>query len=318
MVSGERETWRRVQRICSLVPSATEIVCALGLAEQLVGVSHECDYPPCVQDKAVLTWGTIDVAAASGAIDAQVSGTVGRGESLYGLDAELLARLAPDLILTQALCAVCAVSVEDVRHIAGTVPSRPQVLSLDPHDVAGILASIQQVASTCGVAGRGAALVAHLEERMAAVATRVGGAESYPTVLCLEWLDPPYCAGHWIPEMVALAGGRDVLGRPGARSARLAWSDLLAVDPDVIVVMCCGFSVERTLGEIGTVSGQAPWARLRAVREGQVYVVDGAAYFSRPGPRVAAGVELMAACLHPALAHHQFSRHDVCLLPRVV
>ncbi|GAC1427847.1 MAG: cobalamin-binding protein [Chloroflexota bacterium] len=296
-------------RLCSLVPSATEIVCALGLQDHLVGVSHECDFPAAARQKAILTRGIVDITQRSSAIDAGVRAGLETGGSLYALDVPLLERLRPDIILTQALCHVCAVGVDDVRRIAATLPSRPRVLSLDPHSLSGIMANVGEVAAACGVAERGEAVIAALRGRIDGVSARVAAARRRPRVVCLEWIDPPYCAGHWVPEMVALAGGAEWVGRCGGLSTRITWEDVAAADPDVVVVMCCGFSVERTIAEMATLRTVPLWASLRAVRDGQVYVTDGAAYFSRHGRVPCRGHRGAGSVLAPhALAPTLWSR----------
>jgi iron complex transport system substrate-binding protein len=283
-------------RIAALLPGATEIVYLLGLGDQLVGVSHECDYPPAARDKPVVTQSPFDPhRLASAEIDRLVTETVATGRELYHLDPEALARVQPDLILTQGLCDVCAVSVKTV---SATLPEGPRLLSLDAGTLDEMLADVARVAEAAGVPERGAAVVAGLRARLDAVAAAARGLPRR-RVVCLEWLDPPYSAGHWVPEMVALAGGEELLAAPGERSRRVAWDEVVVAAPEVLLLMPCGFGVERSLAELGLLARLSGWDDLPAVRAGEVWAVDGSAYFSRPGPRLVDGVELVASLLHP-------------------
>lgn len=285
-------------RICSLLPSATEIVYALGLESQLVAVTHECDYPPAAKRLPAVTRTNIDPALASREIDAAVSSTLGTAGSLYELDFDRLARLAPDLILTQRLCDVCAVSADRVERSVAELPSRPEVLNLEPHSLADILESIREVARVCGVEAAGEQVVAGLERRIRAVAERTRGLER-PKVLCLEWVDPPYCGGHWMPELVELAGGRDELGQRCRPSRRIEWERVLDYAPEVIVLACCGFHLERCAEETKILAGYPGAADLPAFRSGRVYPTDGSSYFSRPGPRIVDSLEILSELIHP-------------------
>lgn len=286
-------------RICSLLPSATEIVFALGLGDRLVGVTHECDHPPEARRLPVVTRSLVDTAGqASREIHAHVVRALHAGSSLYALDQALLARLDPDLILTQELCSVCAVAYHQVREAVRVLPGPREVLSLEPTTLDEVLATIETVAGRAGVPERGAALVAALRARLEAVRARAADLPP-PRVATLEWLDPPFAAGHWVPEMVGLAGGVDVLGHPGRPSREVGWDAVREADPDVLVLMPCGFDLGRTLVELAR-APRPGWAELRAVGAGRVYGVDGSAYFNRPGPRLVDGVEILAEILHPA------------------
>ncbi len=290
-------------RIVSLLPSATEIVCALGLEDQLVGVTHECDYPPTVQGKPVLTssvLGNPDLTSAE--IDAAISALIGEGHSagtIYHIDAEVLREARPDLILTQQLCEVCAVSFSEVQRAVAAVGGSCEVVSLEPTGIEEILRSIEQVGALADVANRAAELVDTLRGRLAAVREVVGEPKQQSRVWCAEWLDPPFGAGHWVPEQVAIAGGEEIFGRAGRRSERMGWEQLFALAPEVIVLLPCGYDLAATLREMVRTPPPSGWDKLQAVRQGRVYAVDGSAYFSRPGPRVVDGVEILAHLLHP-------------------
>jgi iron complex transport system substrate-binding protein len=279
-------------RIASLVPSATELLFALGLGESVVGVTHECDFPPGAEQLPHLTRSVIPDGLPAAEIDAAVRERTGRGEALYELDEPTLRRLDVDLIVTQAVCEVCAVSVDDVRAVAERLPTRPKVISLDPATLGEVLADIPRLADTAGAQAAGARLAEEAAARIEAVEEAVEGAPR-ARVVALEWLDPVYVGGHWVPQMIELAGGGDVLGRPGERSRTADWAELDAATPDVAVVMPCGYYVEQAAAE--AVRHRERLAALRA----RVVAVDAAAYFSRPGPRLVDGIELLGHLLHP-------------------
>jgi iron complex transport system substrate-binding protein len=273
-------------RIVSLVPSATEIIAALGLADGLVGRSHECTYPAGVQSAPVVSASRVDTTTiASAEIDAAVRAALADGRPLYAVDADLLERLAPDVIVTQDLCEVCAVSSGEVRRVAST---GAETISLDPRDLREIEESIRTLARHLGVAGRGEELAQTMRHRLDGVHQAVRGLPR-PRVFVAEWLDPPFAAGHWVPEMVELAGGEEVLGRTRERSFETTWEAVAAAAPQLLVLAPCGFDVERTVADAGSVP--AIGAR--------VVAVDGDAAYSRPGPRVAEGVAQLASLLHP-------------------
>lgn len=287
-------------RIVSLLPSATEIVCALGLEDSLVGVTHACDYPPSARTRPKVTTSTVNSALLeSRAIDDLVRERQQRHEPLYVLDVDLLAALAPDLILTQGLCEVCAVSHGVVQQALPALPAQPQVLSFSPLHLADVLSNIKTIGDFTSRQESARALITELRTRLDRVALATGAAEQLPRVACLEWLDPPYAAGHWVPEMVGLAGGLDVLGVAGAPSRRLEWHEVTAAAPEVVVLMPCGFDLDRTVAEAKRTPWPSAWRQLAAVRTGRVWAVNGSAYFNRPGPRLFTGVEILAALLQP-------------------
>jgi iron complex transport system substrate-binding protein len=274
-------------RICSLLPSATEIVAELGLVESLVGVSEECDWPPEVRDVPVVTASRVDTTRLTGLeIDTAVREAVGDGRPLYAIDRALLEALRPDLILTQNLCAVCAVSANNVSELCAT---EAEVVALDAHTLAEIEGRILSLADLLGVPARARAVVAEMEAKIAAVRARVAGAPTR-SVFVAEWLDPPYAAGHWIPEMVAIAGGRDVLGRAGAPSYPTSWETVREARPELVVIAPCGFDHERAAR-----AAALPPLACRAV------AVDSNAYYARPAPRLADGIAQLAFLIHPGL-----------------
>jgi iron complex transport system substrate-binding protein len=285
-------------RIVSLVPNGTEILFALGAGDEVVGVSHECDYPAEARRRPVLTGSALPPGLGAAEVDRAVSAQVGSGESLYTLDQERIAALAPDLVVTQQLCPVCAVSTAQVDGAVAPLPRCPEVLSLDPITLAGVLADVRRVGEAVGRRTAAAELVAALERRLAAVRERVA-ALPRPRVLALEWLDPPFAGGHWVPEMIAAAGGRDAAAAPGAHSARLTWEEVARLDPDVVVAMPCGYDAAGAAAQVAAVAGRPEWQRLRAVRAGRVHPVDANGCFSRPGPRLIDGIERLAEIFHP-------------------
>lgn len=282
-------------RIASLVPSATELAFALGLGSDVVAVTHECDFPDQVQGLPRLTSSVIPPGLDPAEIDAAVRGRVESGQSLYALDAEVLAELDPELIVTQQICAVCAVSSDDVRAIAAELPSKPVVLSLDPSRLGDVLADAVVLAEAAGRPELGERLASELHARIDFVRTATSEAKR-PRVAAIEWLDPPYCAGHWLPEMIEAAGGVDVLADPGMRSRTLSWAEIRSAKPDVAVVMPCGLHTEESVAE-----AKRHHADLEALDAERIFAVDAAASFSRPGPRLADGVELLGHLLHPDL-----------------
>lgn len=288
-------------RIVSLLPSATEIVCSLGLEDQLVGVTHECDFPPSVQQLPKVTRTLIPADASSREIDGLVRQRLETNRALYELDLTSLEQVRPDLIVTQALCDVCAVAEDEVRAAACILPSRPRVINLEPNTLQQVFESIRQVAQAAGVEEKAEELVAALASRVTAVAARSAAIRERPRVAFLEWLDPPFSCGHWNPELVRLAGGIEGLGREGCPSRTLSWEEVLAWQPEVVFIACCGFGLARTLEDWPLVSAVPGWENLAAVSQGRVYVTDGSHYFSRPGPRLVDSLEILAHALHPDL-----------------
>ena len=284
-------------RIVSLVPNGTEILFALGAGDQVVGVSHECDYPAEARTRPILTGSALVPGMSAAEVDAAVSAQVGSGESLYTLDEARIAELAPDVIVTQQVCPVCAVSTEQVDGAVRPLPRCPDVVSLDPKTIRDVFADVRRVGELTGRAAEAEALLASLERRLETVRRAVAG-RPRPRVLALEWLDPPFAGGHWVPEMIDLAGGIDVVGMPGGHSARLSWERVAAADPDVLVVMPCGFDEAGARAQIATIADRPEWRSLRAVRSGRVHPVDANGCFSRPGPRLVDGVERLAEILH--------------------
>jgi iron complex transport system substrate-binding protein len=281
-------------RIASLVPSATELLFALGLGDRVVAVTHECDYPPGAEQLPHLTRSRIPEGLAAAEIDRAVRERTAQGESLYELDEDLLAELDVDLIVTQAVCEVCAVSFDDVRAVAERLPTQPEVVSLDPSTLGEVLADVPRLAAAAGVPEAGDQLAAELGERLEAVERAVDGAPR-PRVAALEWLDPVYVGGHWVPQMIQVAGGEDMLGLAGEKSRTVGWDELEAVAPELVVSMPCGLYAEQAAAET------MRWRRHLALVGGRVVAVDAAAYFSRPGPRLVDGVELLGHLLHPEL-----------------
>ena len=288
-------------RIASLVPSATEMLFALGLGDQVVAVTHECDYPPEAAGRPHLTKSLVPTYAAAtktaagstaGQIDAEVRRLTGEGRHLYELDEPKLRELDVELIVTQAVCEVCAVSYDDVVAAASELPSRPRVISLDPSNLAEVLADVPRLGEAAGVADRAARLHDDLERRLERVRAAVQGV-SRPRVLALEWLDPPFIGGHWVPEMIKLAGGEDVLGVAGSKSRTAEWDELIESEPDIVVAMPCGWNAIRSRAEV-----ESHAAEVTAIGAERIWAVDAAASFSRPGPRLVEGTELLAHLLH--------------------
>jgi iron complex transport system substrate-binding protein len=282
-------------RIVSLVPSATEMLFALGLGPDLIAVTHECDYPEAAQELPRITRDVLPAGLSAAEIDAAVKQRTLDGESIYELDTEALRDLRPDLIVTQALCSVCAVSYDDVRSVAEEIESRPQVISLDPHTVGEILGDARTLAQATDRRDAAAELVHDAAARIDRIRVAVRGAKR-PRVAALEWLDPPFAAGHWTPQLIEYAGGQDVLGFAGEHSQERSWAEVSASQPDVVVVMPCGYDAEIAHRE-----AEMHREQLAAIGAREVVAVDAAAYFSRPGPRVVDGLELLAGILHPEL-----------------
>jgi iron complex transport system substrate-binding protein len=288
-------------RIVSLLPSATEMVFALGLGDSLVGVTHECDFPPQALKLPQVTRSAISPGASSLEIDKAVSTALEEQGTIYDLDLELLERLKPDLILTQRLCDVCAVSYDRVQTAARELSSKPRVINLEPHGLGDIFENILTVGRELGCNQEGRALVKKLLARVEAVASQTKEIAVRPRVFCMEWVDPPYCGGHWMKKLVELAGGEDGLANDGRPSYRIEWKKVLQFAPEVIVLTCCGFGLKRNLKE-GELLAALPGAlELPAFQAGRVYATDGSSYFSRPGPRIVESLEILAHLIHPEI-----------------
>ena len=278
-------------RIVSLVPNATEILFALGAGDDVIGVSHECDFPPEARTRPILTGSALTPGMTPHEVDAAVSAQLASGASLYTLDEERLAALDPDLLFTQELCPVCAVSTAQVGGAVAPMARCPEVLSLDPTRLEDVLADILHVGERLGRSAAAECLVDDLRARLERVERATHG-RPRPTVVALEWLDPPFLGGHWVPQMIAIAGGRDPFAvAPGERSRRATWDEIAAADPDWIVAMPCGFDAAGAAGEVAKLAGDPLWSQLRAVRSGRVAAVDANGCFSRPGPRLVDGIE---------------------------
>jgi iron complex transport system substrate-binding protein len=297
-------------RIVSFLPSATEIACALGLADSLVGITHECDYPPEVRNKPVVVRNVLPIERMSQSeIDRAVAERMHQGQSLYQIDEELLRTLAPDLILTQNLCQVCAPSGNEVSQVLKALPHTPEILWLTPQSLSEIFDNVRDLGAATSRTAEAEQLIANCKARLERLSDRLHGEQDAvaerPRVFCMEWLDPVFASGHWVPELVKLAGGVDVLGSERGESVRVTWEQVVASEPEVVIVMSCGFNLEQTMKQIWSVFGfqKSEAARqffeLPAVRNGRVYAVDANSYFARPGPRVVEGAELLARFIHP-------------------
>ena len=289
-------------RIVSLLPSATEIVYLLGLGDQLSGVSHECDFPPAALGKRKIIRPAFEGSGLSSQeIDLRVRAALVRGEGIYQIDLEALQAADPDLILTQKLCDVCAAPYHDVVEAATHLSRRPEVLSLDPKSLGDVLKDVERVGGATGRLSETAEVVSSLQKRIETVAARAAKAAMRPAVVCLEWLDPLMASGHWVPEMVGLAGGRELLGNSGAPARRVQWEEIVAAAPEILVLMPCGFGVDRVLDEVDLLTRLPGWEGLPAVQRGRVIAVNSHAYYSRSGPRLVDGLEMLAHLVHPEL-----------------
>jgi iron complex transport system substrate-binding protein len=291
----------RELRLVSLLPSATEIACALGLADQLLAITHCCDYPPEIRGKPLIVRGTIPVEDLSlREIDQAVSESVGRGASLYSVDEALLRELAPTHILAQDLCQVCAPSGNEVTRAVKALPSQPQVLWMSPHSIEQIQENIRELGLATEREDEAERLIRTGRSRLRKIQERIAGKTLRVRVFCAEWVEPLFCAGHWVPEMVEIAGGKDMLGRRWADSVRVSWDAVREAEPEVLVLMPCGFGMRGAQAQVDFLMNQPGWAELPAVRRNRVFAVDGG-YFNRPGPRVMDGTELLAHLLNPEL-----------------
>jgi iron complex transport system substrate-binding protein len=288
------------QRIISLLPAATEIVCVLGLEENLVGRSHECDYPESVRQLPVCSMANIPDNLSSADIDKKVKELLYDALSIYTVNREKIRALAPDVVITQAQCEVCAVSLEDVEAALKDYLDKPvEIISLQPNSLHDILGDIKLIAFALGVAGRGDQLLEDLQERIDIIRHKLKFIDAKPTVACIEWLEPIMISGNWVPELVNIAGGTSVLAEPGKHSPFVQWTDIQHADPDIMLVMPCGFSIERTMKEMHLLLQQPGFADLKAIKNNHIYIVDGNQYFNRPGPRIVDSIEILAEIINP-------------------
>ena len=309
-------------RIVSFLPSATEIACALGLAESLVGITHECDYPPEIKSKPVVVRNALPIEKMSHSeIDRAVAERMSEGKSLYEIDEQLLRELAPDMILTQNLCQVCAPSGNEVSQVIKALPKAPQILWLTPQSIGEIFDNVRELGAATGRTSEAESLVNDCLRRLESLSERTKSVAHRPKVFCMEWLDPIYASGHWVPELVKIAGGIDELGVERGDSVRISWEKLTAYAPEVLVLMLCGFNLEQTMKQVWSVFGyrSSPFFDLPAVRNNRAFAVDANSYFARPGLRVVDGAELLAQLIHPELfnfthASEFFKPIDVPLL----
>jgi iron complex transport system substrate-binding protein len=291
-----------VPRIVSLISSATEIVYALGQLPSQVGRSHECDFPPEVAALPVCTKPTIDIYADSREIDRAVKDRVRNALSVYDVFDEVLERLQPTHIITQTQCEVCAVSLRDVeRSVAMRLASKPQIVSLTPNSLADVWDDIRRVAAAIGIEAHGEEVIASLQARMCGISEKAKSAAEGPRVACIEWTEPLMAGGNWTPELIVMAGGVNLLGEAAKHSGYITWDEILASDPDVMMIAPCGFDIPRTKGEMHWLTDKPEWGSLRAVRNERVYLADGNQYFNRPGPRLVETLRIMAEILHPRL-----------------
>jgi iron complex transport system substrate-binding protein len=289
-------------RIVSFLPSATEMACALGLVDQLVGITHECDYPPEVRNKTVVVRNVLPIETMSQLeIDEAVAQRMRDGLSLYQVDEKLLRELAPDLILTQNLCQVCAPSGNEVAQVLKILPQQPEILWLTPKSLNEIFANVSELGAATGRDREAEQLITAGRDRLEKISTVTRELSDRPRVFCMEWLDPVYCSGHWMPEMVAIAGGIDGLAQSGADSVRIPWDEVLKWAPDVLIITPCGFNLDKVIEQTPPLFAYPGWAELPAVRNGRVYAVDANSYFARPSLRVVEGTELLAHLIHPDL-----------------
>lgn len=300
--SSSRTATAETRRIVSFLPSATEMVCALGLGDRLMGVTHECDYPPEIASKPVVVRNVLPIESMSQPeIDVAVTQRLRDGLSLYRVDEALMRQIGPDLIVTQDLCQVCAPSGNEVSQLLKVLPTNPQILWLTPKCLEQIFDNLRELGAATGRLETAERLIADGRARLEKVEATARAASSRPRVFCMEWMDPVYCCGHWVPEMVRIAGGIDQLGREGSDSVRVPWEEVLRWKPEILIVMPCGFDLEKAADRARMLASYPGWADLPAVRNGRAYAVDANSYFARPGPRVIEGTELLAHLLHPDL-----------------
>jgi iron complex transport system substrate-binding protein len=292
----------QARRIVSFLPSATEMICALGLADRLAGVTHECDFPPEVRDKPVVVRSALPTERMSQSeVDAAVTERLRNGLSLYQVDERLLQAIAPDLIVTQDLCQVCAPSGNEVAQVLSALPAKPKILWLTPKSLGQIFENLHELGAATGRRRQAEEIIVNGRARLQRIAAQASRLTARPRVFCMEWIDPVYCSGHWVPEMVRIAGGIDELGREGADSVRIPWNDVLHWAPEVLIVMPCGCGLAKAAEHARQLFHYPGSSELPAVRSGRVYAADANSYFARPGPRVVEGTELLAHLLHPSV-----------------
>jgi iron complex transport system substrate-binding protein len=296
-------------RIVSFLPSATEMVCALGLSEQLIGITHECDFPPEAHGKPIVVRNVLPIESMTqNEIDAAVSERLRDGSSLYQIDEALLRDLAPDIIITQDLCQVCAPSGNEVSQVLKSLPNKPDILWMTPKSIAEIHQNLRDLGAVTGRLQQAEELIERGERKLREIETLTATANNQPRVFCMEWIDPVYCCGHWVPEMVEIAGGVDELGRRGTDSVRIPWEDVQKWSPEILVIMPCGFNLQKAIEQTNQIFAKPGWFDLPAVSRNQVYVVDANSYFARPGPRIVEGAELLAHLFHPDMIAWNGSR----------
>ncbi len=289
-------------RICSFLPSATEILYELGLGDSVVGVTHECDYPSDASKKTVVVRSSFDASKlTSEEIDNMIVQLVRQGKDIYVVDDNALRKANPDLIVAQGLCEVCSPHMKELDRAKNILGNKPKIIVLDPHDLNGILASIEQVAKAVGREKNGRDITQALRKRIDHVRSIAKNTKHVPKVLCIEWLDPIFTSGHWVPQMVELAGAINGVSKSGEPSRRMKLEEVIEFDPDTIVLMPCGFDIERTMKELWRIEKQEEWKKLDAVKDKMVYATDAGSYFSRPGPRTVTGLEILAKITHPDL-----------------
>lgn len=289
-------------RIISLIASSTEIVHALGLGHQMVGRSHECDYPERVKALPVCTEPKFQLDGTSYEIDQRVKAILQDALGVYRVFADRLEALQPDVIITQTQCDVCAVSLRDVEEaVCQLVSSRPTIIALEPNSLADVWRDIQRVAEGLNVPEKGQALVNDLQDRMQTIADQTKTLANRPTVACIEWINPLMAAGNWMPTLIEMAGGINLFGKAGKHSPWMEWPELVTADPDIIIISPCGWGIERGRQEMPPLTGRSEWNQLQAVQNGRVYLTDGNQYFNRPGPRLVESLEILAECFHPDL-----------------
>lgn len=290
------------ERIVSFLPSASEMVCALGLGDRLVGITHECDYPPELRGKPIVVRSALSLEGLKPEeVDAEVRARLRSGASLYSADERILQELAPDLIVTQDLCQVCAPSGNEVSLVLKALPQRPEVLYMTPKSLEEIFENLRELGQATGRPREAERIISESRSRLTRIRAITRTLPNRPRVFCMEWMDPVYCSGHWVPEMLEFAGGADSLSRRGADSVRVSWSDVVEWDPEVLIISPCGYHLPQAIEDLPRLFEYPRWGRLSAVRGGRVYAVDASSYLARPGPRVVDGVELLAHLIHPEL-----------------